>query len=127
MKVILNERKLLSIFQKLINECLEKLKYYDENPDNADDWVDTDSISDVSSVNWVKINNIDIKNEGGNSFFLFFYIHVDIEIDSIRYFETFSITEHLCHYIKDRTFHKLNDVRVRMIVDNINNINKRNW
>ena len=57
MKVILNERKLLSIFQKLINECLEKLKYYDENPDNADDWVDTDSISDVSSVNWVKINN----------------------------------------------------------------------
>lgn len=124
MKVLITENKMVNICQSLIDKCISELISID-GPDNVPDWVDPRVLDDIESVDSIKVTDVHMHDETvRNESILAVYIHVDIVLDSINYFDVDNITFHLEYYIKGHTFGIDRRVQLVIITDNLNLKNK---
>lgn len=119
MKVEVDKVRLIQVFQKDIDKCLNTLKVY------ADDWYDNEEIPDWISVNiveWVEsvqkitITNLQVrKDDIGNNF----YITVDAVLESVMRFDIDEILQHISYLMVSRMFGFRSGNQIIMISDNI--------
>ena len=119
MKVEVDKVRLIQVFQKDIDKCLNTLKVY------ADDWYDNEEIPDWISVNiveWVEsvqkitITNLQVrKDDIGNNF----YITVDAVLESVMRFDIDEILQHISYLMVSRMFGFRSGNQIIMISDNV--------
>lgn len=125
MKVLITENKMVNLYQSLIDKCISELIEVAYQPDNAPDWVDPRVLDDFDRVDSIKVTNVDIYDEtypGAN--IMVVNIHVNIVLDSIKFFDTSNLLFHLEYYIKSHTFGRDRGVKLEIIEDNVDLKNK---
>ena len=110
---------MVNLYQSLIDKCVSELISID-GPDNVPDWVDPRVLDDIESVDSIKVTNVDIYDEtypGAN--IMVVNIHVNIVLDSIKFFDTSNLLFHLEYYVKGLTFGRDRGVKLKIIEDNV--------
>ena len=119
MKVEINKTRLIKIFQKDINKCLETLKQYAENwylDEEIPDWMSSNIVEWVDSVEKVTITNLQVKKDDyGN----YFYITVDAVLESVMRFNIEDILQHISYLMLTRMFGLRSGNQIILISDNI--------
>lgn len=119
MKVEINKTRLIKIFQKDINKCLETLKQYAENwylDVEIPDWISSNIVEWVDSVEKVTITNLQVKKDDyGN----YFYITVDAVLESVMRFDIEDILQHISYLMLTRMFGLRSGNQIILISDNI--------
>ena len=119
MKVEINKTRLIKIFQKDINKCLETLKQYAENwylDEEIPDWMSSNIVEWVDSVEKVTITNLQVKKDDyGN----YFYITVDAVLESVMRFDIEDILQHISYLMLTRMFGLRSGNQIILISDNI--------
>ena len=119
MKVEINKTRLIKIFQKDINKCLETLKQYAENwylDEEIPDWMSSNIVEWVDSVEKVTITNLQVKKDDyGN----YFYITVDAVLESVMRFYIEDILQHISYLMLTRMFGLRSGNQIILISDNI--------
>lgn len=119
MKVEINKNRLIMIFQKDINKCLETLKQYAENwylDEEIPDWMSSNIVEWVDSVEKVTITNLQVKKDDyGN----YFYITVDAVLESVMRFDIEDILQHISYLMLTRMFGLRSGNQIILISDNI--------
>jgi hypothetical protein len=119
MKVEIDKNRLIKIFQKDINKCLESLKQYAEKwylDEEIPDWISSNIVEWVDSVEKVTITNLQVrKDDIGNNF----YITVDAVLDSVMRFDIDEILQHITYLMVSRMFGFRSGNQIIMISDNI--------
>lgn len=124
MKVLITENKMANLYQSLIDKCISELISID-GPDNVPDWVDPRVLDDFDGIDSIKVTNVDIYDEtypGAN--IMVVNIHVNIVLDSIKFFDTSNLLFHLEYYVKGHTFGRDRSVKLKIIEDNVDLKNK---
>lgn len=125
MKVLITENKMVNLYQSLIDKCISELIEVAYQPDNIPDWVDPRVLDDFDCVDSIKVTNVDIYDEtypGAN--IMTVNIHVNIVLDSIKYFDVDNLIFHLEYYVKGHTFGRDRGVKLDIIADNVDLKNK---
>ena len=119
MKVEINKTRLIKIFQKDINKCLETLKQYAENwylDEEIPDWMSSNIVEWVDSVEKVTITNLQVKKDDyGN----YFYITVNAVLESVMRFDIEDILQHISYLMLTRMFGLRSGNQIILISDNI--------
>lgn len=125
MKVLITENKMVNIYQSLINKCIELIVKVAYEPDFIPDWVDPRVLDDFDSVDSIKVTNVDMHNEiYPNMNIKVINIHVDIVLNSIKYFDVDNLLFHLSYFVKVHTFGRDRSVQLTVIADNVDLKNK---
>lgn len=120
MKVLITENKMVNLYQSLIDKCVSELIEVAHQPDNVPDWVDPRVLDDFESVDSIKVTDVHIHDENlPNLNILAVYIHVDIVLDSMRYFDVDNLLFHLEYYVKGLTFGRDRGVQLVITADNV--------
>lgn len=125
MKVLITENKMVNLYQSLIDKCVSELIEDAYQPDNVPDWVDPYVLDDFDRIGSIKVTNVDIYDEdypGAN--IMVVNIHVNIVLDSIKFFDTSNLLFHLEYYVKGHTFGRDRSVKLKIIEDNVDLKNK---
>lgn len=124
MKVLITENKMVNLYQSLIDKCVSELISID-GADNVPDWVDPYVLDDFESVDSIKVTDVHIHDENlPNLSILAVYIHVDIVLDSMTYFDVDNLLFHLEYYVKGYTFGRDRGVQLVIAADNVDLKNK---
>jgi hypothetical protein len=120
MKVLIAENKLVGLYQKLTNDCLNLLwDIADENQETPD-WVDPEILNDVTSIDSITVNNIEKEVENYPGFTLtIFKVHVSTILGGIRFVDCFQIYHNIEYYLKVNSVGKSREIQVKIIEDNI--------
>lgn len=125
MKVLITENKLVGLYQKLINDCLNLLKDMADGNQEIADWVDPEILNDVTSIDSITVNNIEKEVETYPAFTLsFFNVHVSTILDSVRFVDCFQIYYNIEYYLKVNSIGRSREIQVKIIEDNIEQKNK---
>ena len=125
MKVLITENKMVNLYQSLIDKCISELIEVAYQPDNIPDWVDPRVLDDIESVDSIKVTDVHIHDENlPNLNILAVYIHVDIVLDSMKYFDVDNLLFHLEYYVKGHTFGRDRGVQLVITADNVDLKNK---
>ena len=125
MKVLITENKLVGLYQKLTNDCLNLL--WDMADDNQEvaDWVDPEILNDVTSIDSITVNNIEKEVVNYPAFTLtIFKVHVSTILGGIRFVDCFQIYHNIEYYLKVNSVGKSREIQVKIIEDNIEKKNK---
>ena len=125
MKVLITENKMVNLYQSLIDKCVSELIEVAYQPDNVPDWVDPRVLDDFDRVDSIKVTDVHIHDENlPNLNILAVYIHVDIVLDSMKYFDVDNLLFHLEYYVKGLTFGRDRGVQLVITADNVDLKNK---
>jgi hypothetical protein len=126
MKVLITENKLISLYQRFIDECLRDIKLMSDEEIEWADWVDKEVLDDIGAVDSIKVNNVEkvVKDYAGITFGTIYEVHVSTLLDSIKYLDCFQIYYNFEHYLKRTIFGKSRDFKVKIIEDNLELKNK---
>lgn len=115
---------MVNLYQSLIDKCVSELISID-GADNVPDWVDPYVLDDFESVDSIKVTDVRIHDENlPNLSILAVYIHVDIVLDSMTYFDVDNLLFHLEYYVKGYTFGRDRGVQLVITADNVDLKNK---
>ena len=120
MKVLIAENKLVNVYQKLIDDCLNLLwDIADENQD-IPDWVDPEILNDVTGIDSITVNNVEKEIENYPGFTLtILNVHVSTILGSIKHIDCFQIYFNIEYYLKVNSIGKSRAIQVKIIEDNI--------
>lgn len=125
MKVLITENKLVGLYQKLTNDCLNLLWDMADGNQEIADWVDPEILNDVTSIDSITVNNIEKEVENYPAFTLtIFKVHVSTILGGIRFVDCFQIYYNIEYYLKVNSIGKSREIQVKIIEDNIEQKNK---
>lgn len=125
MKVLITENKLVGLYQKLTNDCLNLLWDMADGNQEIADWVDPEILNDVTSIDSITVNNIEKEVENYPAFTLtIFKVHVSTILGGIRFVDCFQIYHNIEYYLKVNSIGKSREIQVKIIEDNIEQKNK---
>lgn len=125
MKVLITENKLVGLYQKLTNDCLNLLWDIADENQEIPDWVDPEILNDVTSIDSITVNNIEKEVENYPAFTLtIFKVHVSTILGGIRFVDCFQIYHNIEYYLKVNSIGKSREIQVKIIEDNIEQKNK---
>jgi len=125
MKIIINENKMVNLYQSLINRCVDELisMGYGEFP--IEDWIDPSVFDEADRVDSITVNNVETMDENYPSFSIFVVeIYADVVLDSIRRINLDNLKQHLEYYIKTHTFGPDRGVKIDLFFNSIELKNK---
>lgn len=125
MKVLITENKLVGLYQKLTNDCLNLLWDMADGNQEIADWVDPEILNDVTSIDSITVNNIEKEVENYPAFTLtIFKVHVSTILGGVRFVDCFQIYHNIEYYLKVNSIGKSREIQVKIIEDNIEQKNK---
>ena len=125
MKLLITENRLVSVYQKLIDNCIGEMVDIADNPGNVPDWVDPYVLDDFDSIGSIKVTDAETYNEEYPAFtILVIKIHADVILDSIKFFDLDNLKYHLEYYLKSHMFGRDRTVQLNVLFDNVELKNK---
>ena len=120
MKVLIAENKLVNVYQKLIDDCLNLLWDIADENQAIPDWVDPEILNDVTSIDSITVNNIEKEVVTYPAFTLtIFKVHVSTILGGIRFVDCFQIYYNIEYYLKVNSIGRSRAIQVKIIEDNI--------
>jgi hypothetical protein len=120
MKVLISENKLVGLYQKLTDDCLNLLWDIADENQATPDWVDPEILNDVTSIDSITVNNVEKETEIYPGFTLtIFKVHVSTILGGIRFVDCFQIYRNIEYYLKVNSVGKSREIQVKIIEDNI--------
>jgi len=121
MKIIINENKMVNLYQSLINRCVDELisMGYGEFP--IEDWVDPYVFDEADAIDSITVNDVEVMDENYPSFSIMVVeIHADVILDSLKRFDLDNLKYHLEVFIKANTFGKGDrGVKIDLLFDSV--------
>ena len=119
MKVIVDEQKLIKLFQKLTDKYLDELKVFAEkwyDDEETPDWMSSSIVEWVDSVDKIIITHIQVrKDDIGHNY----YITVDAILNSVMRFDIDEILQHISYMLIKKMFGFRSGNQIIMISDNV--------
>jgi len=120
MKVLISENKLVGLYQKLTDDCLNLLWDIADENQSTPDWVDPEILNDVTSIDSITVNNVEKETEIYPGFALtIFKVHVSTILGGVRFVDCFQIYYNIEYYLKVNSVGKSREIQVKIIEDNI--------
>jgi hypothetical protein len=120
MKVLISENKLVGLYQKLTDDCLNLLWDIADENQATPDWVDPEILNDVTSIDSITVNNVEKETEIYPGFALtIFKVHVSTILGGVRFVDCFQIYHNIEYYLKVKSVGKSREIQVKIIEDNI--------